>query len=73
VGIAPSVYADVFKSTPSRKRKDKDGKIIKWTTSFSFPHLSVSYSADAAGVAETAMINDFSRKLVEEEIANEQN
>ncbi len=73
VGIAPSVYAELFKSTPGRKRKDKDGKIIKWTASSSFPHLSVSYSADAVGVAETAMINYFSRKLVEKGIVNEQN
>jgi cytidine deaminase len=73
VGIAPSVYAELFKSTPNKKRKEQDGKIRKWTASSSFPHLSVSYSADAARVAETAMINDFSRKLLEEGIANEQN
>jgi len=73
VGIAPSVYTELFKSTRSRTRKEKDGRIRKWTASSSFPHLSVSYSADAARVAETAMINDFRQKLVGEGIANEQN
>jgi hypothetical protein len=73
VGIAPSIYGQLFTSTASRIRKQKDGKIAKWSASSSFPHLSVSYSADAARVAETAMIKIFTQKLVEEGIANEQN
>ena len=67
------MYTQLFKSTRSRTRKEKDGKIRKWTASSSFPHLSVSYSAEAARVAETAMIEVFRQKLVEEGIVNEQN
>jgi deoxycytidylate deaminase len=73
VGIAPSVYSQLFRLTPSRIRKQKDGKIGKWSASSSFPHLSVSYSAKAARVAETAMIGVFTQKLVKEGIVNEQN
>jgi len=73
VGIAPSVYSQLFKLTPSRIRKQADGKIGKWSASSSFPHLSVSYSAKAARVAETATIEVFTQKLVKEGIVNEQN
>ncbi len=73
VGIAPSIYSQLFKCTTSKKRKQKDGKIQKWSASSSFPHLSVSYSAKAARVAETAMIEGFIERLVKEGIADEQN
>jgi deoxycytidylate deaminase len=70
VGIAPTMYSQFFKSTPGRLRKQKDGKIRKWSASSSFPHLSVSYSARAARVAETEMIEVFAQKLVKEGIVN---
>jgi len=70
VGVAPTMYGQFFKSTSGRIRKQKDGKIRKWSASSSFPHLSVSYSAKAARVAETEMLESFAQKLEKEGIAN---
>jgi deoxycytidylate deaminase len=71
-GVAPSVYAQLFTLARNRRRKESDGKITKWVASSSFPHLPVSYSAEATRVAEARMIEDFRQRLVMKGIANDQ-
>jgi deoxycytidylate deaminase len=65
VGIAPSLYTRLFE-VGERKRKDGDGKIIKWSPRNSFPQLLRAYSEGAARVAEDQKLTVFKTRLSEE-------
>jgi deoxycytidylate deaminase len=65
VGIAPSLYMRLFE-VGERKRKNEDGKIIKWNPRVSFPQLLRAYSEAAARVAEEEKLKVFRNRLSEE-------
>jgi deoxycytidylate deaminase len=50
VGIAPSVYSQLFRLTPSRIRKQKDGKIGKWSHVLISTPFCLILSKDSARV-----------------------
>jgi deoxycytidylate deaminase len=64
VGIAPSVYSQLF-HLGNKKRKEKDGTIIKWNSSTNFPHTFTAYSENNNRVLETKTIDDFNTELME--------
>jgi cytidine deaminase len=57
-GISPSVYQHLFSITDKR-RKENDGKLVKWNASESKPRLHVSYSAWTTNIAETEVLACF--------------
>lgn len=65
VGIAPSLYMKLFE-VGERKRKDTEGRILKWNPRVSFPQLLHAYSETAARVAENQKIDVFKKQLSEE-------
>lgn len=70
-GIAPSIYAQLFRVPANRERKEKNGRIIKWEPQASFPHLSASYSEEAARVTEESELQTFEAKLKSKGILND--
>jgi hypothetical protein len=64
VGIAPNLYTRLFE-VGERKRKNDDGKIIKWNPRSSFPQLLRAYSETAARVAEEEKLKVFKTHLKE--------
>jgi deoxycytidylate deaminase len=54
VGIGPERYFDLF-SMGSKKKKGKDGKLIKWIKAISSPRFEIIYNSIAA--QETAALN----------------
>lgn len=64
VGIAPNLYTRLFE-VGERKRKNDDGKIIKWNPRSSFPQLLRAYSETAARVSEEEKLKVFRNRLKE--------
>ncbi len=72
-GVAPQMYIHFFRSLDKNARKGKDGAIKKWSPRSANPHIPASYSIKAKHIAETAMIFDFTNRLLTEGIKNEPN